>query len=60
MARKLVGAIAIKWYKILSYIEPNAIKQLSKYINSIELKELIDKRAPLKIKYKVYLLAKHT
>jgi hypothetical protein len=37
MARKLVGAIAIKWYKILSYIGPNAIKQLPKYVNSAEL-----------------------
>ena len=59
MARKLVGAIAIKWYKILSYIGPNAIKQLPKYINSAELKELINKRAPLKIKYEVCSLAKH-
>ena len=60
MAYKLIGAIAIKWYKILGYIVPNAIKQLPKYVNSVELKELIDKRAPLKIKYKVCLLAKHT
>jgi len=60
MACKLVGATAIKWHKILSYIGPNAIKQLSKHINSIELKELIDERAPLKVKYKVCLLAKYT
>ena len=60
MARKLIGAIAIKWYKILGYIGPNAIKQLPKYVNGAELKELINKRAPLKIEYKVYLLAKHT
>jgi len=59
MARKLVGAIAIKWHKILGYIGPNAIKQLPKYINSVELKELIDKQAPLKVKYKVYLLVKY-
>jgi hypothetical protein len=59
MARKLVGAIAIKWYKILSYIGPNAIKQLPKYINGVELK-LNNKRVLLKIKYEVYLLAKHT
>ena len=60
MARKPVGAIATKWYKILSYIGPNAIKQLPKYVNSVELEELIDKRVPLKIECKVYLLAKHT
>jgi hypothetical protein len=61
MARKLVGAIAIKWYKILGYAGPNAIKQLPKYINGVELKELTTtKREPLKIEYKVYLLAKHT
>jgi len=60
MAYKLVGAIATKWYKILGYIGPNAIKQLPKHINSVELKELINKRVPLKIKYKVCSLAKHT
>ena len=60
MARKPVGAIAIKWYKILSYIGPNAIKQLPKHVDGVELKELINKRAPLKIKYKVCLLVKHT
>ena len=60
MARKLVGAIAIKWHKILSYIGPNAIKQLPKHVNSIELKELINKRAPLKIECEVCLLVKHT
>ena len=59
MACKLVRAIAIKWYKILGYIGPNAIKQLPKYVNGVELKKLIDKRAPLKIKYEVCLLAKH-
>src|SRR5882762_9817164 len=60
MARKLVGAIAIKWHKILSYIGPNAIKQLPKHVNSVELEELINKRVPLKIKCEVCLLAKHT
>ena len=59
MARKLVGAIAIKWYKILGYIGPNAIKQLPKYVNGVELKKLIDKRAPLKIECEVCLLAKY-
>ena len=43
MARKLVGAIATKWHKILSYAGPNAIRELPKHVNSIELKELIDK-----------------
>jgi len=42
MARKLVGAIAIKWYKILGYVGPNAIKRLPKYVNGVELKELIN------------------
>ena len=60
MARKLVGAIAIKWHKILSYIGPDAIKQLLKHVIDVELKELIDKRAPLKIECEVCLLAKHT
>ena len=60
MARKLVGAIATKWYKILGYIGPNAIKQLPKHVNGVELKELINKRALIKIKCKVCLLAKHT
>ena len=59
MARKPVGAIAIKWYKILSYTGPDAIKQLPKHVNGAELKELINKRAPLKIKCEVCLLAKH-
>jgi hypothetical protein len=60
MARKLVGAIATKWYKILGYIGPKAIEQLPKHINSAELEELIDGRAPLKIEYKVCLLVKYT
>jgi hypothetical protein len=60
MARKLVGAIAIKWYKILGYIGPKAIKQLPKYVNGVELEELINGRVPLKIECKVCLLAKHT
>ena len=63
MACKLVGAIATKWHKILGYIGPNAIKQLPKYINSVELAELAEitnKRAPLKIECEAFLLAKHT
>jgi archaellum component FlaD/FlaE len=40
MARKLVRAIAIKWYKILGYIGSNAIKQLSKHVNGVVLTEL--------------------
>ena len=58
MAYKLVRAIAIKWYKILSYIGPNAIKQLPKHVNSVELK-LNNERAPLKVKCEVYLILKH-
>ena len=60
MARKLVGATATKWHKILGYIGPNAIKQLPIYVNGVELTKLTTtKRAPLKIKYKVCLLVKH-
>ena len=44
MARKLIGATATKWYKILGHAGPNAIKQLSKHVNSVELEELINKR----------------
>jgi hypothetical protein len=40
MAYKLVGAIATKWYKILSYAGSNAIKQLPKYVNGAELTKL--------------------
>ena len=60
MAYKLVRAIATKWHKILGYAGPNAIKQLPKYVNGVELEELINKQAPLKIECKVCLLAKHT
>ena len=60
MAYKLVGAIALKWYKILRYIGPNAIKQLPKYIDGVKLTKLIKKQALLKIKYKTYLVLKYT
>jgi len=60
MARKLVGAIATKWYKILGYTGPNAIKQLPKHVNGAELTELTTKRAPLKIECETCLLVKHT
>ena len=59
MACKLVGAIAIKWYKILGYVGPDAIKQLPKHVNGVEL-ELNDERAPLKVKCEVCLISKHT
>jgi hypothetical protein len=39
MARKLVGATAIKWYKILGYAGPNAIEQLPKHVNGAELND---------------------
>ena len=58
MARKLVGAIAIKWHKILSHVGPNAIKQLSKHVNGAELK-LNDERAPLKVECEVCSILKH-
>ena len=60
MARKPVGAIATKWHKILSYAESNAIKQLPKYVNGVELTELTKERVPLKIKYKTCLVLKYT
>ena len=58
MARKLVGAIAIKWHKILGHTGPNAIKQLPKHVNSVELK-LNDERVPLKVECEVCLILKH-
>ena len=60
MAYKLVRAIVLKWYKILSYIELDAIKQLFKYINSIKLTKLIKEQVLLKIKYKTCLVLKYT
>jgi len=60
MARKPIGATATKWHKILGHAGPDAIEQLPKHVNGAELEELIDKRAPLKIEYKVCSLAKHT
>ena len=60
MVRKPIGATATKWHKILGYVGPNAIKQLLEYINGVELKELNDERAPLKIECEVCLLVKHT
>jgi len=61
MARKPIGAIAIRWHKILGYVGPNAIAQLPKHVIGAKLTEFkTNKRAPLKIEYKVCLLAKHT
>jgi hypothetical protein len=60
MARKPVRATATKWHKILGHAGPNAIGQLPKHVNGAELEELNDKRAPLKIKCEICLLAKHT
>ena len=63
MARKPVGAIATKWHKILGYAGPDAIEQLSKHVNGVELAELAEltnKRAPLKIECEACLLAKYT
>ena len=59
MAYKLVKATASKWHKILGHAGPDAIEQLPKHINSIELTKLTEEQAPLKIKYKTYLIAKH-
>ena len=60
MARKLIGAIATKWHKILGHIGPDAIEQLPEHINGAELEELTTERAPIKIECEVYLLATHT
>ena len=43
MACKLIGATAIRWHKILGYIGPNAIAQLSKHVISAELTKLTTK-----------------
>ena len=59
MAYKLVKVIALKWYKILSYTGPDAIKQLFKYINSAKLTKLTTKQVLLKIKYKTCLVLKY-
>ena len=60
MAYKLVRAIALKQHKILGHAGPDAIEQLPKHVDGVELEELIDKQAPLKIECEVCLLAKHT
>ena len=60
MARKLIGAIATKWHKILGYAGPNTIKQLLEHVNGVELEELTTERALIKIECEVCLLAKHT
>jgi len=59
MACKPIRTTAIKWHKILGHAGANAIKQFPKHIISVKLTELTTERAPLKIKCKVYLLAKH-
>ena len=43
MACKLVKAITLKWYKILSYTGPDIIKQFLKHINGVVLIELTNK-----------------
>jgi len=56
MACKPIGATATRWHKILGYIRPDAIIQLPKHVIGVELTEFkTNKRAPLKIKYKVCL-----
>jgi len=61
IARKPIRATAIRWHKILGHIGPNTITQLPKHIIGAELTEFkTNKQAPLKIEYKVCLLAKHT
>jgi len=56
MARKLIGATAIRWHKILGHTGPDAIAQLPKHVIGAEL---TDEWAPLKIECKTCLLAKH-
>jgi len=61
MARKPIGATAIRWHKILGHIGPNTITQLPKHVIGAELTEFeTNERAPLKIEYEVCLLVKHT
>ena len=60
MAHKLIGAIVTEWHKILGHTGANAIIQLLKHIISVELVELTNEQAPLKIKCEVCLLVKHT
>ena len=60
MACKLVRATASKWHKILGHTGPDAIKQLPKHINGVELTKLTKERAPLKIKCETYLILKYT
>ena len=60
MARKLVRATALKWHKILGHVGPDAIEQLPKYVNGVELTELIKERVLLKIKCETCLISKHT
>ena len=60
MACKPIGATATEWHKILGHAGPDAIAQLLKHVIGAKLAELTDERAPLKIKCKVYSLAKHT
>ena len=59
MAYKLDRATALKWYKILSYVGPDIIKQLSKHVNSIKLTKLTKEQVLLKIKYKTCLILKY-
>ena len=40
MACKLVKATALKWHKILGHAGPDAIEQLPKHVNGVELTEL--------------------
>jgi hypothetical protein len=56
MARKLIGALATKWHKILGHAGPDAIEQLPKHVNGAEL----DERAPRKIECEVCSISKHT
>ena len=63
MARKPIGATATKWYKILGHAGPNAIEQLLKHVDGVELaelEELTNERAPLKIECEACLLVKYT
>jgi hypothetical protein len=59
MAYKPIRATATKWHKILGYVGFDAIKQLPKYINGVELTEFTNKRALLKIKCETCLISKH-
>ena len=65
MARKLIGATATKWHKILGHAGADVIEHLPQNVTGAELTNeltgaLTDERAPLKVECEVCSTAKHT